>query len=344
VTVATGNPGKFVLVAGSVRSIEGEMSPAGVEGVARGILLGPGSYDDGNLQITFQNMKVDAAFSKGAFALDAYHLLSPSLRAVIEAKGIGTILGIDLESATIHVKDVWSLPRAGNPLNPSRLEGLKALARGASGELTGRVVADEDAAHANLEATVRDGVATGRLSDTFISFSPKPPDPIPFQWDLVTLLDSAALAKAFVDALSGAVAPQPAGAPNQAEVLLIRVLQKTEFRDINGRLDVRLETIPLGNLGYLHAARQSTPQVSLVLSGDTATELQVKFSLGTLSLDTVVWNLFVSSAQGLVIDEGQVRVTFDGLIPQSLSGNIQKGHIDALKLFGPPQAPTAGGH
>jgi hypothetical protein len=29
------------------------MSPAGVEGVAR-VLLGPGSYDDGNLQITFR--------------------------------------------------------------------------------------------------------------------------------------------------------------------------------------------------------------------------------------------------------------------------------------------------
>ena len=129
-----------------------------------------------------------------------------------------------------------------------------------------------------------------------------------------------------------------------AETLLIRVLQKTELRDINGRLDVRLKTIPLGDLGYLRAARQSAPQVSLVLSGDTATELQVKFSLGALSLDAVEWNLFVPSRKGVVIDEGQVRVTFDGLIPQSLSGNIQKGHIDALKLFGPPQAPTAGGH
>ena len=36
VTVATGNPGKFLLVTGSVRSIEGELSPAGVAGVARG--------------------------------------------------------------------------------------------------------------------------------------------------------------------------------------------------------------------------------------------------------------------------------------------------------------------
>ena len=143
-----------------------------------------------------------------------------------------------------------------------------------------------------------------------------------------------------------------------AETLLIRVLQKTELRDINGRLDVRPQSIPLGNWGYLRAARQNTPPLSLVLSGDTATELQVKFSVGALSLDAVKWNLFVprsampqgqsslsvASAQGLVIDEGQVRVTFDGLIPQSLSGTIQKGHIDALKLFGPPQAPTAGGH
>ena len=78
--------------------------------------------------------------------------------------------------------------------------------------------------------------------------------------------------------------------------------------------------------------------MSLILSGDTATKLQVKFSLGALSFD------LVSSAQGVVIDEGQVWVTFDGHIPKSLSGNIQKGHIDALKLFGPPQAPTAGGH
>ena len=173
VTIATGNPGKFVLVAGSARTVEGELSPAGVEGVARGIVLGPGSYDDGNLQLTFQNMKVDAAFSKGALALDAYHLFSPSLRTAMEAKGIGTILGIDLESATIHVKDVWSLPGAGNPLDPSRLEGLKALARGASGELDRAGRYRRRRAHANLEATVRDGVATGRLSDTFIS-SPIP--------------------------------------------------------------------------------------------------------------------------------------------------------------------------
>ena len=30
----------------------------------------------------------------------------PRLHTVLEAKGIGTILGIDLESATIHIKDV----------------------------------------------------------------------------------------------------------------------------------------------------------------------------------------------------------------------------------------------
>jgi hypothetical protein len=347
VTVATGNPGKFLLVTGSVRSIEGELSPAGIEGVARGILLGPGSYDDGNLQLTFQNMKLDAAFSKGKLALDAYHLLSPSLHTVLEAKGIGTILGIDLESATIHIKDVWSLPGAGNPLDPSRLEGLKALARGASGELTGRVVSGEDLGHANLEATVRDGVATGRLSDIYVS-NPVPPRYLslskPFQLDLVTLLGSAKDFADALDAMSEAVAPQPVGEPSQAETLLNRVLQKAEFHDINGRLDIRLETIPIGNLGYLYAARQSTPQVSLVLSGDTATELQVKFSFGTLSLDSVVWNLFVSSMQGVVIDEAQVRVTFDGLIPRSISGNIQKGHIDALKLFGPPPEPIAGAH
>ena len=65
VTVATGNPGKFVLVAGSVRSIEGEMSPAGVEGVARGILPGPAYDDTTGLQITFKHMKVDA-FSEGS--------------------------------------------------------------------------------------------------------------------------------------------------------------------------------------------------------------------------------------------------------------------------------------
>ena len=144
VTILNGNPGKFVLTAGSARTVEGELSPAGVEGSAREIVLGPGSYDDGNLQLTFDNMKVDAAFSKGALALDAYHLLSPSLRTVMEAKGIGTILGIDLESATIHVKDVWSLPGAGNPLDLSRREALNALARGASGELTGRVVTGDD--------------------------------------------------------------------------------------------------------------------------------------------------------------------------------------------------------
>ena len=344
VTITTGNPGRFVLVAGSVRTIEGELSPEGIEGSARGILLGPGTYDDGNLQINFQIMKVDAAFSKGALALDAYRLLSPPLLAAMEARGIGTLLGIDLESATILIRDVWSLPGAGSPLDPSRLEGFKALARGASGELSGRVVTDEDAAYANLEATVTDGLASGRLFDTFFSSPIPAPDPIPFQWDLLTLLDSATLGKAFADKLSGRIAPQPAGAPSMAEVLLVRVLQKTEFRDINGHLEVRLETIPIGTLGYLRAARQNAPQVSLVLSGNTARDLQAGFSLGALSLDTVMWNLFVSSAQGVVIDQGQVRVTFDGLIPRSVSGTIQKGHIDALKLFGPPQAATAGGH
>jgi hypothetical protein len=338
VTVATGNPGKFLLVAGSVRSIEGELSPAGIEGIAQEILLGPGSYDDGNLRLTFKNMKVDSAYSKGTLALDGYHLLSPSLRTAMEAKGIGTILGIDLESATIQIVDVWSLPCAGNPLGPSRLDALKALAGGASGELTGRIVTGEEVVQANLEATVRDGVATCTLSDIHL-LSPKR-----FQLNLVTLLDSVAFAKAVMDNLSEAVAPQPAGAPTAAETLSIGVLQKIELRDINGRLDVRPQSIPLGNCGYLRAARQSTPPVSLVLSGDTATELQVKFSLGALSLDAVVWNLFVSSAQGVVIDEAQVRVTFDGLIPRSISGHIQKGHIDALKLFGAPPEPIAGAH
>jgi hypothetical protein len=328
VTVATGSPGDFRLWSTQVASVEGEIAPNVVEGVARGISLGGGFYDDGKLRIDFTDLVVDAAFSEGSLDMQPYQLFSQNVKTAMEAKGIGTLFGIDLASASFLVRDVWQLPGAGGPIGIAHLDAVEAVSQGVSGTFSATLQTVEDTLRFRVDAIIQDGQARGVFSD------PRLPLKKDFDAKFTDLLYASKMVLLIANILRNI--PAFEGSRQKLETVLADANDKSKLTDIHANLDLRIGMIPIGELGFLRAAAQPAPQVSLSVVDNTEATTKVNLTAAARGLEAVAWDRFVVDMSGVVIDAVEITVTFDGIIPRSVSGFVREGHIDALKWFGAP--------
>jgi hypothetical protein len=204
------------------------------------------------------------------------------------------------------------------------------------------MVVDEDFLRTRIDAIVSDGLAQGTFSENWVSFSPIPvPETMTLTAEFADLFDGARLLEAYTASLHKHLRLGPGDVLSTIDQGIANALGKTEIQDIDARLGVHLDSIPIGTLGYLRAAAQAKPQLMLVVTGSTEQGVKVDLAVGALSLQAVAWDQFVANLDGVVIDAVVLEVTFDsGVTPRSVSGKILRGHIDALKLFGAPKPVT----